>query len=254
MKFKNFLKFEIGMPIIRSVEWVFNRYSLVGRAPILDNSHFKWVEELESKWPVIRKEVENLLQYHEILPNLQDIQDANYRITKDDKWKVCFLYGFGQQSELNCELCPETAAAMQKVPGMKTAVFSILSPNKHIPLHRGAYSGLLRSHLALIVPKPAGSCRIRVDDAHYQWEEGKVMVFDNSREHEAWNDSDQVRVVLLFDFLRPYPSAIRWVNTRIINVLGKMLATQGLRKQREWERKNKDKIRLQGGFIPAPNA
>jgi beta-hydroxylase len=76
---------------------------------------------------------------------------------------------------------------LQKVPGLKTAMFSILEPGKHIPPHRDPYDGVLRFHLGLIVPEPRDTLAIRVADQVLHWEEGKALVFDDHFEHEAWN-------------------------------------------------------------------
>ena len=98
------------------------------------------------------------------LPNFQDISKDQIEITDDDRWKTFFLYGYGFKAKLGVELCPRTAPLMREIPGMTTAMFSILSPRKHILDHRGPYKGVLRYHLGLIVPRdarPAGSASAR---------------------------------------------------------------------------------------------
>ncbi len=94
---------------------------------------------------------------------------------------------------------------MREIPGMTTAMFSILSPRKHILPHRGPYKGVLRYHLGLIVPQDAEACRIRVGEDIRHWEAGRSMVFDDTFNHEVWNDTDETRVVLFVDVLRPLP-------------------------------------------------
>ena len=84
--------------------------------------------------------------------------------------------------------------------------FSILSPRKHIPHHRGPWAGVLRLHLGLLVPREARQCRIRIADKVCAWEEGRCLVFDDTYNHEVWNDTDDYRVVLFIDFARP----LRW--------------------------------------------
>jgi beta-hydroxylase len=99
---------------------------------------------------------------------------------------------------------------------MKTAMFSILAPRKHIPEHRGMYKGMLRYHLGLIIPGPDGACRIRVGQDIRSWQEGKSLVFDDSHMHEVWNDTDAYRVVLFVDLVRPLPFPLSLVNRSII--------------------------------------
>ena len=68
-----------------------------------------------------------------------------------------------------------------KAIGMKTAMISILSPRKHILDHRGPYKGVLRYHLALMIPEPREACRIRVDDEFRHWDEGKSLLFEGAQ-------------------------------------------------------------------------
>src|SRR5438874_8175580 len=144
---------------------------------------------------VIREEAERLLEDHADLANFQDISKDQIEITDDDRWKTFFLYGYGFRAKLGTEMCPRSAALMRQIPGMKTAMFSILSPRKHILDHRGPYKGVLRYHLGLIVPREADACRIRVGDDIRHWEAGKSMVFDDTFNHEVWNDRSEERRV-----------------------------------------------------------
>ena len=100
----------------------------------------------------------------------------------------------------NCELCPETTKALESIPDLVSAGFSSLAPGTSIAPHTGYPDGLLRCHLGLIIPT---DCALRVGDQTHSWTEGKCLVFDDTEEHEAWNKSDQTRVVLLLDFKAP---------------------------------------------------
>src|SRR5687768_10908719 len=72
---------------------------------------------------------------------------------------ICFLFLWTQRRK-NCKKCPETLRLIEKIPGMKTAFFSILAPQKHLPAHRGPFNGVLRYHLGLIIPQEREQCRI----------------------------------------------------------------------------------------------
>ena len=101
---------------------------------------------------------------------------------------------------------------MQKIPGLTTVMFSIFEPGKHLPAHRGPYNGVLRLHLGMIVPEAEpDQLAIRVKDQICHWEEGKVLIFDDAYEHEAWNHTDKTRVVLFVDFVKPtrFPRPLR---------------------------------------------
>ena len=111
-----------------------------------------------------------------------------------------------------------TARLLAQTPDIRNAMFSILAPRMHIPPHRGPTNGIIRIHLGLIVPGGADACRIRVGDQIFGWEEGKCVVFDDSFEHEVWNDTDHERVVLFFDVDRPMHVAGRWLNKALIAI------------------------------------
>jgi ornithine lipid ester-linked acyl 2-hydroxylase len=186
-----------------------------------DPASFPWVATVEADWKVVRKELESLLMHREEIPNFQDISDAQKILTEGDQWKTFWFYAYGEKAEENCARCPETVRVLQKIPGMKSAMFSILSPKKHVPEHRGLWKGVLRYHLGLIVPGPKGSSRIRVGKDVRSWEEGKSMIFDDSHPHEVWNGSDLHRVVLFVDVVRPTVFPISLLNQAIISIIAR---------------------------------
>jgi beta-hydroxylase len=230
-----------GERVLAPVERFIGRRSLVGDATFFPLERFPWVEHIEDNSGVIREEVERLLEDHAALPNFQDISKDQIEITDDDRWKTFFLYGYGFEAKLGVEMCPRTAALMREIPGMTTAMISILSPRKHILDHRGPYKGVLRYHLGLIVPEDAESCRIRVGDDFRHWEEGKSMIFDDTFNHEVWNDTDETRVVLFVDVLRPLPFPESAINRAIIKAIGfSPFVLDAKRNQEAWERRYLD--------------
>jgi aspartyl/asparaginyl beta-hydroxylase (cupin superfamily) len=181
-----------------------------GNPAVYQTADFPEFRILENNWKVIRRELEGVLDERKRLPTLQDISPVNVHLTRDEHWRIYMLYSYGERIEENCVKCPETTRLVEQIPGMKTAMFSILSPGKHIPAHRGPYNGVLRYHLGLIIPEPREKCRIRVGSQYCTWEEGKGLVFDDSYEHEVWNDTEGQRVVLFITFDRPlkFPGSI----------------------------------------------
>ena len=177
------LTIAVGERILAPVERFIGERSLVGDATFFPNERFAWIERVEANWQTIREELEGVLADREALPNFQDISKDQIEITDDERWKTYFLYGYGFAAELGVETCPKTAALMREIPGMTTAMFSILSPGKHILDHRGPYKGVLRYHLGLIVPEQAEQCRIRVGEDIRHWEEGKSLMFDDTFNH-----------------------------------------------------------------------
>ena len=228
--------------------WKFERYiarkSLIGDAPFFDASLFPWAQELEKNWESIRAELETVLSFRDALPNFQDISPDQIVLTNDDQWKTYFFYGMGYRSEENCVRCPRTTELVEKIPHMTTAFFSILSPRKHIPAHRGLFKGIVRYHLGLKIPDPSSQCRLRIEDQYASWEEGTSLFFDDTFEHEAWNDSDEIRVVLFVDFLRPlrFPAAL--LNRTLVSIVKQTGYVQDSKKNHErWEKKFSDEPR-----------
>lgn len=189
--------------MIRSMSGYFGRQSLVGDPPVFDSSVFPFTAEFEANWRKIAAEYAAVADLKEHLPAFHELSPDQKKISLGDNWKVFVLYGFGYQSKRNCEFCPETTRLLEQVPGLQSAWFSILSPGYHIPAHRGVTKGLIRCHLGLDIPDEREKCVIRIDDQICQWREGKCLVFDDTYDHEIWNDTPQSRTVLIFDFHRP---------------------------------------------------
>src|SRR5690242_16040159 len=212
--------------------------SVNGDPHIYNTETFPWVGELEAGWREIRAELDQVMHYRDEIPSFQEILKEVATIQTDNDWKTFFLAGIGMDCTENAKRCPETMRLLGKIPGMKTAFFSILSPHKHIPAHRGAYNGVLRFHLGLLVPEPREKVRIRIGNDFRNWSEGKALIFDDTYNHEVWNDTDGYRVVLFVDFTRPLKQPWHWFNERLLNIgaLAPFLREAG-KKQSAWQKK-----------------
>jgi beta-hydroxylase len=214
------------------------RVSVHGDPPIYHTATFPWAAEVEAGWKSIRAELDQVMQYRDQIPSFHEILKEVSTITTDNNWKTFFLAGIGMDCAQNARRCPETMKLLARIPGMKTAFFSILSPRKHIPAHRGAYNGILRFHLGLLVPEPREQCRIRIGNEIRHWTEGKGLIFDDTFNHEVWNDTDGYRVVLFVDFARPLRFPFHQMNAALLSVgaLAPFLREAG-EKQKKWEKK-----------------
>jgi len=167
-----------------------------------DPSEFEWVKPLEQAFPRVKRELVNVLR--------QDGKGFKAYMSEGQQrlegWNTFNFFFYGKKFEENCALCPETAALLESLPRFERdhIMFSALNPHAHIPPHNGPMNGIIRGHLAMTVPP---GCYIRVGKDERTWEEGKVLVFDDSFEHEVWNHSDQVRIVLFMNFWHPCFSA-----------------------------------------------
>ena len=210
--------------------------SKVGNPYVYDNAVFPWVADIEREWLCIRRELDNILERKDELPGFQEIAADVGTISRDRSWKTFLLAGYGICSRRNIAACPETWRILQKIPGLKTAMFSIFEPGQHLPPHRGPYNGVLRLHLGLKVPEPADAVAIRIGPRTCGWQEGRVLIFDDAYEHEAWNRTSGVRVVLFVDFVKPLRFPANVLNWLLLNLaVFTPFVREGNDKQRRWE-------------------
>lgn len=210
---------DVGAVAIRKLENIIAWGSLVGNPPVFDPALFPWARNLEANWQSIRAELDEVLKNESDIPPFQEISRDQRKLSDDDRWKTYFLYAFGYKAESNCDRCPETTRLVETIPGMTTAFFSILAPGKHLPDHRGAFKGIIRYHLGLLIPEPQDATGIRVGSEICHWREGESLIFDDTYRHEAWNDTDKTRAVLFVDFRRPLKqpaNALNWLTIEAI--------------------------------------
>jgi ornithine lipid ester-linked acyl 2-hydroxylase len=225
------------MAVVECAERLNFRYAKFGNPCVYDNKLFPWAAGIESNWTTIRSELDRVLARRDEFPNVQDITIDAKSITNDASWKIFLLLAYGVRSELNIALCPETWRIVQQIPGLKTAMFSVFEPGKRLPPHRGPYNGVLRLHLGLLVPEHDGNLAIRIGPEVRRWSEGRILIFDDAYEHEAWNETDKPRVVLFVDFEKPLKFPVSIINHLLLRlaVLTPFLR-EGKDNLRRWER------------------
>jgi len=158
----------------------------------IDTGDFPFVKTLEDNWRLIRDECSRLLE-QEFDPW---VQNAMYK----SGWTIYGLVALDKTIAEHAEKCPKTTEILSGITGITLAGFSRMAPGTVIKPHVGWAKSVYRLHLGLIVPE---QCALRVGGETRRWEEGKCLIFDDTVEHEAWNKSDNVRINLLLDFLRP---------------------------------------------------
>ncbi|MBX3695613.1 MAG: aspartyl/asparaginyl beta-hydroxylase domain-containing protein [Steroidobacteraceae bacterium] len=193
-------------------------YYFPGLPPIefYERAEFPWLGEFEAATPAIQQELRTILaedaagfdpyiHYGKHLP-LDQWQELNH----SPRWSAFHFYRHGERIEDRCRRAPRTIEAIEKLPQAQvplrspTAIFSVLKPKTRIPPHTGVANFRLVVHLPLIVPP---GCGFRVGSETRQWRIGEAWVFDDTIEHEAWNDSDETRVILICDIWNPRLSA-----------------------------------------------
>ncbi len=177
-----------------------------------EREEFPWLAELEGATPAIREELMAVMQDGPaaFIPYIDYSDSAPLdqwaALNRSRHWGAFHLLAYGRRVEENCRKCPQTLAALAKTPQPKapnrspSAMFSALEARTHIPPHTGIANTRLVVHLPLIVPE---GCRFRVGNETRTYDDGRAWVFDDTIEHEAWNDSDDPRLILLFDIWNP---------------------------------------------------
>ncbi|HEY3784632.1 MAG TPA: aspartyl/asparaginyl beta-hydroxylase domain-containing protein [Steroidobacteraceae bacterium] len=178
----------------------------------LPQDYFPFLADVEACTDAIREELIGVLAeddrdirpyvaYGEGVP-LNQWRELNH----SRRWGAYFLWDEGRPLEDHIARCPKTAAMLTTIPGVDipgrgpTSFFSILEGHTTIPPHTGVTNTRVIVHLPLIVPP---GCRFRVGGETREWRPGETWVFDDTIEHEAWNDSDLARAILIFDVWNP---------------------------------------------------
>jgi aspartyl/asparaginyl beta-hydroxylase (cupin superfamily) len=179
-----------------------------------DTADFGWAPALEAATDLIREELRAVLAQglEGFRPYIQSDADhpRDHPLLDRKDWSALFLCENGRKDDGMIARCPKTWEAVQAAPqqwilrSSPTVMFSLLRPGTRIPAHSGVHNTRLTCHLPLIVPP---DCGFRVGNEVRQWSEGKLLIFDDTIEHEAWNESKEDRVVLIFDIGRPDMSA-----------------------------------------------
>jgi aspartyl/asparaginyl beta-hydroxylase (cupin superfamily) len=215
-RFERSLQVMIGRKKMYAPEPIMLHYADLPPIQFYDDELFPWMAQLEAATDLIRDELRGVLaeSREEFRPYIQYPAGAPVNqwqeLNHSPRWSTYFLWQHGVRDEAHCERCPGTARVLESLPLARlpnfspTAMFSCLEPRTVIPPHTGETNTRLIVHLPLIVPP---NCSFRVGHETRPWEYGKAFVFDDSIEHEARNDSDELRVVLIFDVWNPSLSA-----------------------------------------------
>lgn len=175
-----------------------------------EREEFDWVTALEAQTDTLVNELEAVLTVGaDFTPYVQSAPDRpppNNHLRDDASWGARYFWNAGDRIAANADLCPATMAALDQVPmpdipqRSPMALWSLLKPDTHIKPHHGLLNTRLICHLPLLAP-PGCALRVGADTRH--WSKGEMLIFDDSIEHEAWNRSQQTRVILLFEVWRP---------------------------------------------------
>uniref|UniRef100_A0A8K9WRW3 Aspartyl/asparaginy/proline hydroxylase domain-containing protein n=1 Tax=Oncorhynchus mykiss TaxID=8022 RepID=A0A8K9WRW3_ONCMY len=165
-----------------------------------DTGYMDLVKTLERNWRIIRDEAQSVMDK---TTGLFVPEEENLR--EKGEWGQFTLWQQGKAGE-SCRSVPKTCGLLERYPeatGCKRGQikFSVMQPGTHVWPHTGPTNCRLRMHLGLVIPKTG--CKIRCTNDTRAWEEGKVLIFDDSFEHEVWQDADSYRLIFIVDVWHP---------------------------------------------------
>lgn len=214
-RFRDSFDFMVGRKRRFDSQSMMYHYPGLPAIEFFDRADFPWLDEIEAGTDKIRDEFLDILKAEEgFTPYITYADDVPLNqwteLNNSPNWSAFHLYKLGERVEENAAKCPVTMSLIDNAPQpdqpgrTPSAMFSLLKPKTRIPPHTGVSNTRLVTHLPLIVPE---GCGFRVGNETREWIPGKAWVFDDTIEHEAWNDSDKLRVVLIFDIWHPHLSA-----------------------------------------------
>jgi aspartate beta-hydroxylase len=207
----------------------------ISTPPVLDTGTlFPGAQRFVDAWPALREEALALASRIETVPRFHELMAEQAEISANDgrDWRMFLLRVYGVDIKKNMAACPVLAGLVSSVPDVLSATLSFLAPGKHIPKHRGPFRGVLRYQLGLSVPlaedgRPAAV--LALDNVEYRIGNGQQLLWDDTFDHEVWNNSDQMRIALLLDVRRrAMPMDIAVLSRMLIAAIGATVRIRGV--------------------------
>lgn len=200
-------------------------FSAVKNDPILDLNDFPELKPLHDNWQTIRDEARQLYEAGHIV-SAEKRNDLAFNAFFKRGWRRFYLKWYDDFLPSAKEICPKTVELVQSIPGVHAALFALLPGKSKLGEHRDPFAGSLRYHLGLMTPN-SDDCRIYVDGAPYAWRDGQAILFDETFIHSVNNDTEQDRLILFCDVVRPIRNPlVRRLNNFIIHYVLRHTAAQ----------------------------
>ena len=210
---QNSLKYKMSKlfckSIIRYCEIFFKKYNNV-KIPSFD-------KYLKENFDVIKKEYNDYVLNHNI-PVTNKLSKEQYKIENKDNWKMLvFKIGNFYNNKI-IKYFPKTIEILKKHKNIIYMSFSVMEPKTHILPHRGLYNGIVRYHLGISIPD-SDNVYLKVNNQIIKWKENESFIFDDTNVHEAVNNSNQKRVIIMIDFYRPLPLFLNVLNKIVVSII-----------------------------------
>ena len=205
----------IGWTIIHATEWVIKRFS--DSPPVFDAMAYPLTAELQEHWQALRDEYFAYCREHEPR-RMSEVFREQEKIAPKGNWLNVMLRFYSYEVPHEPRFFQRSREIIERYPLVTSAMFSVIPNGKRIKPHRGPYKGLLRFHLGLKIPD-SPDCYMILDGKKIHWQEGGVILFDDTYEHEVRNQSGEERIILFIDYLRPLPFPINGLNKLVYKLM-----------------------------------
>ena len=212
--------FTLAYNIISIVKLITNQIykytSTIGNEPIYRDSLLESSQILTNNWKVFRDEA--LSTYNSYDSITEDYFFKNLVDNKSD-WTKLYIKWYSDIDPIARQKCPNSCKLIESLPDVKIAMFSVLAPGAYIKPHRGPYKGCVRYHLGLATPN-SDECYISVDNIKYSWRDGEGIIIDDTYTHWVRNNTNQPRIILFCDIVRPMTFLGKNINNFCMNNFG----------------------------------
>ncbi len=189
--FKHLQFDHLGNPIVPQID--------ISDPNYYDPKKHTWVADLEKEVPIIKAEIESLLNKEG--KSMQAYFQSSM-VEGKGKWRSIAFLVWGIQRPKYAKQCPQTMEILKRIPGLTSASISLLEPHTQIKGHHGDTNGIMRCHLGLSIPRGLPECGFEVNGEKRAWENGQLLMFCDAKFHRAWNDSDENRFIMIIDVVK----------------------------------------------------
>lgn len=199
--------------------WIASRSLLPADQPTIPADALGWTRLLRENWRDIQRECDQLLAERDAIPPFNEISPYHRKVAPDAKWRSFFFEAHNYHAPANRERCPRTAAVIDQIPDLVTAFYSVMDPGTVVPRHKGITKALLNVHLGLRIPGGVDQCRIEIGDEVHGWNDGELLIIDDTFPHAVWNNSGSPRALLFMQVLRPMTPSARLLGKLIVELM-----------------------------------
>lgn len=186
----------------------------------------KSLDDIREHLDIIKKEI---VSVSHLCSNIEGDQYFGSDITNDGKWKKIYLKWYHTSPDYAYSLLPTTMSIIDRHPDIRLAMISKLEPGAHIMPHSGVYRGSIRIHVSISTPN-SPDCYIHIGNYRYYWKDNDIVAFDDTYEHEVYNNTKTPRIILFMDIDRQMNN---WLSSKFFQFISNYICPLTSRMNKE---------------------